>query len=169
MADTTVTADDISAVKEWLSDMRQLQSSYEQLVERYCQLKEATTSPRSAIPDGMPHGSTNPVDKIGAAVAKLEALRAKVERAAARANALYTEIDNAIDQITGTNWAVKRSVLQCRYLDSMTWEEITEMLFRQKKDYDLRYDTYLRRTFYFHGEALAALAAVRKGVQHNEQ
>lgn len=169
MVDNSPTAEEIAAVKEWLSDMRQLQSSYEQLVERYCQLKEATTSPRSAVPDGMPHGSTNPVDKIGAAVAKLEALRAKVERAAARANALYTEIDNAIDQITGTNWAVKRSVLQCRYLDSMTWEEITEMLFGQKQDFDLRLDTYQRRTFYYHGEALAALAAVRKELGSGER
>lgn len=152
----------IEETKDWLKEYRQLQQSYDQLIERFCQMQEAATSPHSPGLDGMPHGSTNPVDKIGAAVAKLEALRAKVERAAARANALYTEIDQAIDQITGTNWAVKRSVLQCRYLDSMTWEEITEMLFRQKKDYDLRYDTYLRRTFYFHGEALAALAAVRK-------
>lgn len=162
MADTTVTADDISAVKEWLSDMRQLQSSYEQLVERYCQLKEATASPRSAIPDGMPHGSTNPVDKIGTSVARLEALKEKVESAAAKANALYTEIDQAIDQITGTNWAVKRSVLQCRYLDLMGWGEVTEMLFWQQKDFADKYDTYLRRTFYIHAEALAALAAVRK-------
>lgn len=158
----------IEETKDWLKEYRQLQSSYERLVERYCQQKAAAMSPRSAIPDGMPHGSTNPVDKIGATVAKLEALRAKVERAAAKANARYDEIDKEIDQISGVNWAVKRSVLQCRYLDLMGWAEVTEMLFWQQKDFADKYDTYLRRTFYIHAEALAALAAVRKELGSGE-
>lgn len=158
----------IEETKDWLKEFRQLQQSYDQLIERFCQMQEAATSPHSPGLDGMPHGSTNPVDRIGSTIAKLDSLRRRVEAAAEKKNAFAAEIQEAVDKIGGTSWAAKRTVIECRYLDLLSWPETTAVLYSREPDYDLRYDTFLRRTFYIHAEALAALAAVRKELGSGE-
>ena len=46
-----------------------------------------------------------------------------------------------------------------RYIDRETYKEVTNLLFGDRKDYLDKEETYMRRTFQLHGEALVNLAA----------
>lgn len=47
-----------------------------------------------------------------------------------------------------------------RYLDGCRWEEVAEMLFGQRDDYEEKADSFLRRVHKIHGAALGKLANI---------
>lgn len=149
-----------SSVKSWLLRFNEAQRTLELLRERLDLAETAAHSPRSAIPDGMPHGSGNPVDALGRTVAKLEKLRSQVAAAEIEANSLYEEIETAIGKIGGARCAEKRAILQLRYLDVMSWEAVNNAFFGDRKDFLYKEDSFMRRTFYIHGEALKKLGDI---------
>lgn len=149
-----------SSVKSWLLRFNEAQRTLELLRERLDLAETAAHSPRSAIPDGMPHGSGNPMDTLGKTVAKLDKLRSQVAAAQAKADSIYEEIEEAIGKIAGARCAEKKAALQLRYLDVMSWETVNNALFGDKKDFLYKEDSFMRRTFYIHGEALKKLGDI---------
>ena len=149
-----------SSVKTWLLRFNEAQRTLELLRERLDLAETAAHSPKTAIPDGMPHGSGNPVDILGSTVAKLEKLRSQVSAAQAKADSIYEEIEEAIGKIAGARCAEKKAVLQLRYLDVMSWETVNNALFGDKKDFLYKEDSFMRRTFYIHGEALKKIGDI---------
>lgn len=132
----------------------------ELLRERLDLAETAAHNPRSATPDGMPHGSGNPVDVLGKTIAKLERLRSQVAAAEIESDSIYEEIEEAIGKIAGARCAEKKSVLQLRYLDCAAWSDVNNALFGDRKDFLDREDSYMRRVFYIHGEALGKLSVI---------
>lgn len=149
-----------SSVKSWLLRFNEAQRTLELLRERLDLAETAAHSPRSAIPDGMPHGSGNPVDALGRTVAKLEKLRSQVAAAEIEANSLYEEIETAIGRIDGAQCAEKRAVLALKYLDLASWTGVNNALFGDKKDFLYKEDSFMRRTFYIHADALKKLGDI---------
>lgn len=147
-------------VKQWLGRYAEVYRTLELLRERLDLAETAAHSARSAIPDGMPHGSGNPVDALGSTVAKLEKLRSQVAAAQAKADSIYEEIEEAIGKIAGARCAEKKAALQLRYLDVMSWETVNNALFGDKKDFLYKEDSFMRRTFYIHADALKKLGDI---------
>ena len=108
----------------------------------------------------MPHGSGNPVDTLGSTVAKLEKLRSQVAAAKSEADSIGLEIEAAIAQIGGARCVEKRVLLEMRYLDMMEWCDINSALFGDKKDFLYKEDSFMRRTFYIHADALKKLGDI---------
>lgn len=150
---------DTEAVKKWLRRYESAMRKSEILEERLSEMEAKAFNPKSAAPNGMPHGGGNPVDTLGSTVAKLEHLRTKLEASKKAAYALYNEIDSTIEMITGTGKDAenRKGVLQMRYLDGMSWEEVNSAMFGGNEDFLDREEAYLRRVFYIHGGALADL------------
>ena len=155
-----VTKIETCSVKTWLQRYSQAWRSYELLLERLIVAEAVAHSPKSAIPDGMPRGSGNPVDALGSTVAKLEKLRSQVSAAKSKADSIGLEIEAAIAQIGGARCVEKRVLLEMKYLDLMEWGDINRALFREKSDFLLREDSYQRRTFYIHADALKKLGDI---------
>ena len=108
----------------------------------------------------MPHGSGNPVDTLGKTVAKLEKLRSQVAAAKSKVDIISLEIEEAIAKIGGVRCAEKRATLEMRYLDLLEWGDVNRALFGDKEDFLDREDSYMRRVFYIHGEALKKLGDI---------
>lgn len=149
-----------SSVKSWLLRFNEAQRTLELLRERLDLAETAAHSPRSSISDGMPHGSGNPVDTLGKTVAKLDKLRSQVAAAEIKANSLYEEIETAIGKIGGARCAERRTVLQLRYLDSVDWSGVNSALFGDRENFLYKEDSFMRRTFYIHGDALKKLGDI---------
>lgn len=154
------TVADTDAVKKWLRRYAAEMMKSEILEQRLSIMEAKAYSARSASPNGMPHGGGNPVDTLGATVARLDQLREKLENSKKNAYAIYDEISVAIEMMSDTCKAeeLRKGVLQMRYLDGMSWDTINEALFGGNADFLDREDSYLRRVFYLHGDALAELA-----------
>ena len=76
------------------------------------------------------------------------------------AAALYNEIDEAIRKIGGKHGVERRTVLQCRYLDAMAWQDVAYLVFGDRTDYSDKFDSFQRRVFNIHKAALEDLAQV---------
>lgn len=100
------------------------------------------------------------VDTLGGTVARLDILRAKVEAAKFEGDTIFSEIERAIEKISGSRCAEKRAVLELRYLDMAGWDSVNYAIFGGKTDFLYREDSYLRRIFYIHADALKKLSVI---------
>lgn len=144
----------------WLSRYRENESALDDHLERIAALRSRLESPKSAAISGMPHGSRSEHDPFFRGLAKIDDLEARAQDLLAVSRTLYRELNDAIDQITGKGGADRRCVLRCRYIDGFGWNEVCEILFSRKSDFEERQESYVRRTFRIHDDALEALQEI---------
>ena len=147
------------STKEWLSRYRLAVEEAEGLSERARELRAQVESARTSNLDGMPHHQPFSADRIGRVLGQIEELEQQAQAAWDSAAGVYDELQAAINALPSPNL---RTVLCARYLDLLTWERVTSVLFGSREDFEQKSDSYLRRTFKFHGTALAELAQIRK-------
>lgn len=146
-------------VKEWLSRYRLAVEEAEGLSERARELRAQVESARTSNLDGMPHHQPFSADRIGRVLGQIEELEQKAQAAWDSAAGIYDELQADINALTSPNL---RTVLCARYLDLLTWERVTAVLFGSRENFERKSDSYLRQTFKLHGTALAELAQIRK-------
>lgn len=144
-------------VKEWLLRYSEINRNIDNLIQRSELLRDKAYAPSSTQIDGMPHSKGVNTDKIGALIAKCDELDAKAKEKIAESRNLYKEIDNTIKKIQGKGSADRRAVLQMKYLDLAGWDDVVFMLFGNKADFADKEESYTRRTFKLHNEALNIL------------
>lgn len=149
---------DLDAVKEWLSRYLETFKDACSLEDRAMFLRERASSPSSPNLDGMPHGKGVVSDRVGTLVGMATDIESEASATFREALTIYHEIDMAIKQISGPGYPDKRYVLQMKYLDGMTWAEITDVLWLSKADFLEKEDSYVRRTFKIHRAALVSIA-----------
>lgn len=147
------------STKEWLSRYRLAVEEAEGLSERAHELRAQVESARTSNLDGMPHHQPFSADRIGRVLGQIGELEQQAQAAWDSAAGVYDELQAAINALPSPNL---RTVLCARYLDLLTWERVTSVLFGSREDFEQKSDSYLRRTFKFHGTALAELAQIRK-------
>jgi hypothetical protein len=99
-------------------------------------------------------------DRLGEAIGIADALDREADEKEQVAAALYGEIDGAIRKIGGKHGVERRTVLQCRYLDTMAWQDVAYLVFGDRTDYSDKFDSFQRRVFNIHKAALEDLAQV---------
>lgn len=99
-------------------------------------------------------------DKLGGIIGAADALDREAAEKEQDAAALYDEIDRAIRKIGGQTRVERRTVLQCRYLDTMAWQDVAYLVFGDRTDYSDKFDSFQRRVFNIHKAALEDLAQV---------
>lgn len=144
----------------WLSRYRENEAALDDLLERIAVLRSQLESPKSVALSGMPHGSVSEHDPFFRGLAKIEDLEARAQDLLEVSRKLYRELNDNIDQIAGKGGAEKRCILRCRYIDGFPWNTVCEILFSRKPDFDDKMETYLRRTFRIHNEALEVLSQI---------
>ena len=145
------------AVKTWLNRYRQKLENIERLAYELDALESKVTSPSLPALDGLPHTPGYAGDRMGGIVGRLDELRTVIEEAQAEATATRREIEAIIKQISGPHWPDRRAVLRFRYLLCMAWPDVTDALFGAKRDFLDKEDTYMRRVYRLHSEALLDL------------
>ena len=150
-------------MKEWLFRYRLAVEEAEGLSERARELRSQVESARVSNLDGMPHHQPFSTDRIGRVLGQIEELEQQAHSAWNIAAGLYDELQQDINSLSSPNL---RTVLCARYLDLLTWERVTVVLFGNKEDFERKSDSYLRQAFKLHGTALAELARIRKEREH---
>lgn len=152
----------IEETQAWLSRFLDNEENLDRLLERIEWLRSDLKSPNSPSLTGMPSGGGYEADRIGRTLARIEDLEAQAQDLLAKSRHLYTEINSAISQIKHIvkKWPSRKLVLELRYLDGRDWPDIIEVLWGKEFDFDDRYDTYNRKTFRFHAEALEAMRII---------
>ena len=147
---------DIYAVKEKLKSYGEMVKDYSNQCERLERLmirleglgaQNITDMPKSPSPsnDRMSDLISQKIEieeELGFTYKEIQEERRKMEKA-----------------IRSLRSADQRAVIRSRYIDRETYKEVTNLLFGDRKDYLDKEETYMRRTFQLHGEALVNLAA----------
>lgn len=158
----------LEKVKEWLSRFAENERQLDNLMERIEMLRSRLEAPGSPTLSGMPRGGGDGVDMIGRKLIAIEALEEQAQGLLARSRSLYAETNRAIDEITGKRSSDLRAALKMRYLDLADWEEINIMLWSGKANFFDHVESYSRRTFRLHGEALEAMLYIVPDFQGTE-
>lgn len=158
----------IEDVKQWLSRFAENERQLDNLIERIELLRSRLEAPKTATISGLPHGGGYEGDQIGRTLGQIEKLEEIGQDQLKKSRHLYAEINKTIDKITGRAWPDLRAVLKMRYLDLANWSEINFMLWGGKSDFNDREETYLRRTYRIHAEALEAMLNIVPNFQGTE-
>lgn len=116
---------------------------------RYLISKKTNISAKSM--DGMPRSSNSSTDRMADALGKEEELREKIQKMIDSQAVKRKEIEAIIRKLKNPE---ERQVVRLRYFDRAKWEEIIEVMYGLREDFDDRYDTYKRRMFGRHSSAL---------------
>ena len=130
------------------------------LRERADAIRTRAASPVSSKLDGMPRAPGFAGDRLGDVIGIADALEREADEKEQDAAVLYAEIDGAIRKIDGKYSVERRLVLQCRYIDSQAWADVTYLLFGDRADFTDKEDSYARRTYMIHKAALDDLAQI---------
>lgn len=152
-----MTTDD---AKAWLCRYADLLREVELLRARADAIRYRAASPPTSALDGMPRSPGFEVDKLGGVVGVADALERQAAEKEQDVAALYNEIDEAIRKIGGKHGVERRTVLQCRYLDTMAWQDVAYLVFGDRTDYSDKFDSFQRRVFNIHKAALEDLAQI---------
>lgn len=148
---------DVASLKRWLSMYDNLKREIACQSERLYKLQEKIGTVGSPSFSGMPSNPSETNDRRADVIAAVIDLQKEV-------NGLYEYYEKLTADL---EWCVRympvpeeRAVIRTRYIDSMEWDEITEVIFNKEPDYNEKFDSYKRRIYLIHGTALKKLAEV---------
>lgn len=159
-------------VKEWLSRYAVAAREVALLRARADAIRDRAASPSSPTLDGMPRSPGFEGDRLGEVIGIADVIERQVAEKEAQAVEAYREIDATIQQISGKHATERKFILQCRYLDRMDWPDVIFLLFGEKDDFGDREDSYGRRAYNIHKEALQDIGTIldkNKGGKEDEQ
>ena len=142
-------------IKQRLKDFSDLELDILNQIERLERIDAKMTSTSAKVMTGMPGGGSSSADKLTFMVAKKDDIEKKVKAMIAKRDAEKKVLDELINRLRKAN---ERSVIQMRYYDNESWNEINYMVFGRNKDFEEREDTFLRRVHIIHGSALLNLS-----------
>lgn len=124
---------DAQNAKNWLSRYRLAVEEAEGLSERARELRAQVESARVSNLDGMPHHQPFSADRIGRVLGQIEELEQQAQAAWDSAAGIYDELQANINALPSPNL---RTVLCARYLDLLTWERVTAVLFGSRENFE---------------------------------
>ncbi len=103
--------------------------------------------------EGRPPGKGALSDPTGQAGVRLAALGELLDERLAQLYALRYEIEEAIEGLA----AGDRLLLRLRYMEGLTWPEVTERIYGGRSNFEAHFESYLRHTTRRHGHILQRL------------
>lgn len=153
-------------VKSWLGRYRELTQDASHIEQRIESLRSRLENPGAANLDGMPRSPGFAGDRLGQQLAVISDLEEELKAALTARWEVYQEIEGEIRQITGRGAADRKAVLRSKYLDLLSWPDLTFSFFGEREDFVDKEESYQRRALRLHGAAIAALTEI---LQQNGQ
>lgn len=155
-------------IQSWLSSYSAARREAALLRARADVLRMRASSPATSKIDGLPHAPSFDGDKLGAAVGTVDEVEREAEELERRAAEIYREIDATVRKLDGSRAPELRTLIRLKYLDACEWCDVNFLLFGDRADFSEREDTFMRRSFRLHTEALAELEKIRAEEQSSE-
>ena len=105
----------------------------------------------------MPRSSSGPFDRTSYWVAQKVDLESEVVSLQNELIEEWKDIELIIKKLKNSE---EKAVIRMRYHDGMEWNDVTDTMFGDKDDYLDKVDTYQRRVFRLHGQALVNMSAI---------
>ena len=144
----------VDAVKAWLSQYREDDKELDEQYERLEKLRVKMYGLGAQVITDMPvvHGGTN--DRLTDLIAKKEEIDTSMKRLAMKHLQDRENIEKVVSELKS---AEEKAIIRLRYVDALRWEDVNQVIFGKKDDFCGKEDSYLRRVFLTHGNALTGI------------
>lgn len=149
-------------IKERLSGFRDLYREYKMLADQYDTLCNRMYSIGGNAMTGMPHNPSPSFDKIAIDISLKEETLERLTQKKEEYVSERTELLRLISMVKNPD---EKQVLLSRYIYNGEWPEVAKIVYGRKKDFNVRYDDYLKYTYRKHSMAVASLSLITKANQ----
>ena len=146
----------ISEVKRRLEDYRSDDREIDNQIERLERLEAKMKDVGAQVITDMPRSSNPSMDRMADYVSQKDYLTETIEELIARHKNDRKEIERVILHLREPD---ERAVIRMRYLDIAPWNEVVDMMFGGAKDFVDKEDTYKRKVFAIHSNAISGMAS----------
>lgn len=147
------------AAREMLDDYVIAEEDIDREIERLEYLTSKMTGISAQVMNGMPRSSSMSTDRMADMLGRKEELEASIREAVERQAQKRKKIESIVRRLKNTE---ERQVIRMRYLDRTDWDEVLEIMFGSKPDFEDRFETYRRRMYRVHGTALVNMEKIMK-------
>lgn len=147
------------AAREMLDDYVIAEEDIDREIERLEYLTSKMTGISAQVMNGMPRSSSMSTDRMADMLGRKEELEASIREAVERQAQKRKKIESIVRRLKNTE---ERQVIRMRYLDRTEWDEVLEIMFGSKPDFEDRFETYRRRMYRVHGTALVNMEKIMK-------
>lgn len=151
---------DVTTVKDWLMEYREKERDIDTQIERLERFITKMTSVGAQTLSDMPRATGSMGDRIGGQLAQKEELESSIRVAVEEQSKKRKTIESILTRLRHPD---EKAVIRIRYIDRENWSAVTELMFGNRGDYGMRVDSYQRRVFKAHGNALQNMAEVMNG------
>lgn len=141
-------------------EYREKERDIDTQIERLERLIAKMTSVGAQTLSFMPKAPSSVEDRIGGQLVQKEELESSIRMAVEEQSQKRRTIESILARL---RFSDEKSVIRIRYIDRENWSAVTELMFGSRCDYGMRADSYQRRAFKAHGNALRNMAEVMNG------
>jgi hypothetical protein len=142
--------------KQQLKDYKRLREEIECEQERLEMMELKILGLSASNNSGMPRASSSEYDKIATNIVRKTDIENNLARLLKKEKEERNKIEKEIDE--RLEYPDERMLIRLRYIDCMSWREISELMYAKRRDYYEEEDKYKRRVYRIHGKALIKLA-----------
>lgn len=152
--------------KQQLKDYKRLRKEIECEQERLEMIEVKILGISSKNSDGMPRSSSSEYDKMATQIAYKTDIENNLAQLLQKEKSKRMEIEKEI--VERLEYPDERMLIRLRYIDGLSWREISELLFSKRKDYYEDEEKYKRRVYRIHGNALVKMAKKNSEVNRSK-
>ena len=147
----------VAEAKAWLTEYMDGERELFMQYERLELLREKMYNVGSPEMTDMPKAPSPEVDKLSLLVSRDIDLSNKIDQLVEEQTVRRVRIEKVVDALSGPDL---RAVIRLRYLDGESWEKINSLMFGSDDEFFERVDSFMRRVFVIHGNALREVADI---------
>lgn len=152
--------------KQQLKDYKRLREEIECEQERLEMMEIKILGISSKNSDGMPRSSSSEYDKMATQIAYKTDIENNLAQLLQKEKSKRMEIEKEI--VERLEYPDERMLIRLRYIDGLSWREISELLFSKRRDYYEDEEKYKRRVYRIHGNALVKMAKKNSEVNRSK-
>ena len=144
-------------MRERLYEYRSMNEEIDSQIERLERLEAKLIGVGSPVLSDMPKASNTVYDRLTDNIAKKDELERDIKELIAERDSERRELESIIRRLRKSG---EKAVIRMRYIDAEDWNDILDMLFGSKDDFEEKYDNYKQRMFRLHSAAISNMAAL---------
>lgn len=149
-----------------MKDYKRLRKEIECEQERLEMIEVKILGISSKNSDGMPRSSSSEYDKMATQIAYKTDIENNLAQLLQKEKSKRMEIEKEI--VERLEYPDERMLIRLRYIDGLSWREISELLFSKRRDYYEDEEKYKRRVYRIHGNALVKMAKKNSEVNRSK-
>ncbi len=142
-------------LKEYLANFMELSEEMQIELDRLESINDRLYHLSASLPNGMPKAPSPNPDRTGYLIELKEAAANRIAQIGKKQVEQARQIETWVELLHAPK---ERAVMRLRYLDALSWADVSFSLYGSQLDFNEKEESYLRQTYRLHKKALELIA-----------